>query len=155
MGTVSAWDVVIGLPNSLVFETLANELRNLEADARQSWYEAHAASLAERGAIEEYLSDPYCSGPGEADLARLESRERSIGQLALCRPQLGFNLRLGSFKPPFSARRMKSSTGVKSGTCWVEELLRSQARRRPNCPVCDALSQEWLMVWDPQPEGGA
>ena len=93
-------------------EELAYQLTTLTANERNSWFTDHGANQPVRAAIEEYLVDPTCAGPGAADLANSGWRERSIGQLDLSLLQRVSSSRHALFAPRSSASMLKSPGGA-------------------------------------------
>lgn len=135
-------------PQQLGVEEIAHKLRAVDVNGRERWYDAHGASDRERASIEEYLSDPRCSGPGEADLARLGIQGEVDWAVGFVSAAAGVLIAARLLR----AVRRGVSTEIASGSewrylFWVDELLLSQARRAIDCHVCGSLKDAWLSLW--------
>jgi hypothetical protein len=135
-------------PVQLGVEKQADELRALSREARQSWYEEHGASAREQASIEEYLSDPRCAGPGEADLARLGVQGRVDWAVGFVSAAAGLILAARFIRAVVMGVEAEIANGSELRYLfWSEELLFSHAHRLAGCPVCDTLEPEWLSLW--------
>jgi hypothetical protein len=135
-------------PPQLGVEAMVEQLRSLGPQERAAWYVAHGATAQERNSIQEYLSDPTCAGPGEADLARLGVSGAVDWAVGFVSAGAGVLL---------AARFIRAAiTGVdeeiRPGSelryfAWSNELESSRAKRAVVCPVCFELSDMWHELW--------
>jgi hypothetical protein len=129
-------------------ERQAEALQTLSREARQSWYDDHGATPRDRASIEEYLGDPQCSGPGEADLARLGLQGRVDWAVGFVSAAAGVILAARFIR----AVTMGTKTEIANGSelrylFWTDELWFSRAKRTVDCPVCNGLRMEWTSLW--------
>lgn len=135
-------------PAQLGVEKQADELRALTREARQSWYDGYGASAQEQASIEEYLSDPRCAGPGEADLARLGVQGAVDWAVGFVSVAAGVILAARFIRAVIIGVEAEIADGSELRYLfWSDELLSSYAHRLAGCPVCDALKSEWLFLW--------
>lgn len=135
-------------PVQLSVKKQADGLRALTREARQSWYHEHGASAREQASIEEYLSDPRCAGPGEADLARLGVQGRVDWAVGFVSAAAGVILAARFIRAVVMGVEAEIADGSELRYLfWSDELLFSYARRLAGCPVCDTLKPEWLSLW--------
>ena len=135
-------------PAQLGVEALAEQLRALDREGRDPWYQSYGATLQERASIEEYLSDPQCGGPGEADLARLGLNGRVDWAVGFVSVGAGVLL---------AARFIRSSVmgvdeEIRDGSelryfFWSDQFELSRAKRATNCLICDGLADDWRELW--------
>lgn len=135
-------------PAQLGVEALAEQLRALSLEDRVAWYTQYGATTQERASIEEYLSDPQCAGPGEADLARLGISGRVDWAVGFVSAGTGVLL---------AARFIRAAVvgveeEIRSGSelryfFWSDELEPSRAKRATACPVCFELANMWRELW--------
>lgn len=136
-------------PAQVGVEELANQLRNLDRDARQVWYGEHGASYEQQAAIEECLVSPTCSGPGEADLTRLGVQGRVDWAVGFVSAAAGVILAARFIRMALRGVESELSSGSEERLLfWADELLHSRAQRLPDCPICGgALESQWTGLW--------
>lgn len=125
-------------------EELRDDLLAMSFAERQEWYARHDADARTIAALEEYLNDPECGGPGAAELARL-GREGETDWAA------GFvSVAAGVMQASMLLQLMMRGVRpiIESGTelyAWFAspDVARSIALRRADCDICgDAARQE-------------
>jgi hypothetical protein len=136
-------------PKQLGIEQLAEQLRELSATARHTWYDQHGASATERASIEEYLNAPECSGPGEADLAKLGVQGQVDWAVGFVSVAAGVILAARFIRTAILGAEAEFQQGAEARLLfWADEFLRSQARRLRDCPVCGGTFDEsWNELW--------
>jgi hypothetical protein len=136
-------------PSQLGVDELAEQLRELDATARRTWYELHGASGAQRASIEEYLDAPKCSGPGEADLAKLGVQGEVDWAVGFVSGAAGVILAARFVRIAIRGVGAELQGGSEKRLLfWADELLRSRAQRLPDCPICGGTYAEtWKGLW--------
>jgi hypothetical protein len=136
-------------PTQLGLEQLAAHLQELNATARRTWYEQHGASAAQRASIEEYLNAPECSGPGEADLAKLGVQGEVDWAVGFASAATGVILAARFIRTAMLGAEAELQQGAEERLLfWADELLRSQAQRLTDCPICGGTYDEaWSELW--------
>jgi hypothetical protein len=135
-------------PVQLGVEKQADGLRGLTTEERQSWYHGYGVSAREQASIEEYLGDPQCAGPGEADLARLGLQGRVDWAVGFVSAATGVILAARFIRSVVMGAAEEIAAGSEwRYLFWTDELWLSHAQRLKGCPICDALRPEWLFLW--------
>jgi hypothetical protein len=141
-------------PKQLGVENLAEQLRNIGSTDRSAWYEKHGATPAERAAIEEFLSDPTCAGPGGADLARLELFGEVDWAVGFVSVAAGVLLAARFLRAVVLGPTLETADGSEwRYFFWPDELFVSRAQRSHDCPVCGPFREDWRTLWSPGPSG--
>jgi molybdopterin/thiamine biosynthesis adenylyltransferase len=137
-------------PRQLGVEKLTEQLRSLGTEERRSWYDEHGASAQVRAAIEEYLSDPTCAGPGAADLAKLGVQGRVDWAVGFVSAAAGVLLAARFIRTTIRGVDAELEDGSEARLFfWTAELRNSKATRVPDCPTCGVASQSsWFDLWD-------
>lgn len=136
-------------PAQLGVEELAEQLRAFDPEARRTWYEQHGASAQEQASIEEYLDAPTCSGPGEADLARLGVQGEVDWAVGFVSVAAGVILAARFIRIAIRGVEADLARGSEERLLfWADELLCSNAQRLPDCPICGGdFDGPWNELW--------
>jgi hypothetical protein len=135
-------------PEQLGIERFVQELQRHDRSGRERWYDEHGATLAERASIEEYLSDPSCARPGEADLARLGVNgpaDFAVGFVSVAAGVMLAARFLSSAIGGVPTQLIEGSELRYFG--WKDELAASHARRASDCVVCADSQNLWRQLW--------
>lgn len=140
-------------PKPFVFnvEDLRETLLSLPRAERQAWYSERDADARTIAAIEEYLNAPECGTLGESELSRLGVSGKvdwAVGFVSVAAGVL-----LASAYQQALGRGTDCAFGEGSEirfTFHSFRLLRSEARRRPDCDVCadSSVMESFARRWD-------
>lgn len=131
-------------------EKLRVTLSNMSAVQRTEWMDRRGANPETRAAIDEFLSDPACGGLGEMELARLGREGEVDWSVGFVSVAAGVLLCANFVRCVIEGVPKTMSSGSERRLLFsTYQIVDSQARRKPECPVCGdaALRQRWADLW--------
>ena len=125
------------VPDSIPTEELRERLLAMSSEERFDWYRRHDATEESIAAMELYLKDPDCGGPGEEELSRLGREGETDWSVVFVSVSSGVILAAELVRiAMLGTEKAIADQNEIFGWFWNSGIGRSVSRKKKGCLIC-------------------